>query len=82
MGEADKFMISPAAANRLLAAHDGDMALLYLYLLRHGSLDPEDAARPTVPSGTGRAWQGLRLSPGPWTQRTGSQETRWLFLSP
>ena len=45
MGEADKFMISPTAADRLLAAHDGDMALLYLYLLRHGSLDPEDAAR-------------------------------------
>jgi len=45
MGEADKFNISPAAADRLLAAHDGDVALLYLYRLRHGAFDPEDAAR-------------------------------------
>ena len=44
-GETEKLILSPAAADRLLAAHDGDMALLYLYLLRHGSLDPEDAAR-------------------------------------
>ena len=29
----------------LLAAHDGDMALLYLYSLRFGEIDMEDAAR-------------------------------------
>ena len=40
----DKF-ISSAAADRLLAAHDGDVALLYLYLCRHGRFDAEDAAR-------------------------------------
>ena len=44
-GEADKLILSAAAVDRLLAAHDGDMALLYLYRLRHGALDPEDAAR-------------------------------------
>ena len=44
-GEADKLNLSPAAADRLLAAHDGDVALLYLYRLRHGTLDSEDAAR-------------------------------------
>ena len=40
----DKF-ISSGAADRLLAAHDGDVALLYLYLRRHGAFDAEDAAR-------------------------------------
>lgn len=33
------------AADRLIAAHDGDMALLYLYRLRHGEADEEQAAR-------------------------------------
>ncbi len=37
--------LSPETADRLLAAHDGDMALLYLYALRRGGIDPEDAAR-------------------------------------
>ena len=32
-------------ADRLIAAHDGDVALLYIYLLRTGSENPEDAAR-------------------------------------
>lgn len=37
--------ISPAVVDRLLAAHDGDVALLYLYRLRTGSFDAEKAAR-------------------------------------
>lgn len=32
------------AADRLIAAHDGDVALLYLYILRCGTLDEERAA--------------------------------------
>ena len=37
--------ISDQAADKLIAAHDGDVALLYLYRLRHGGLDEEAAAR-------------------------------------
>ena len=37
-------LISPAAADKLLAAHDGDLALLYLYIRRSGCLDMEKAA--------------------------------------
>lgn len=40
----DKF-ISAADADRLIAAHDGDVALLYLYIRRTGSTDTEGAAR-------------------------------------
>ena len=36
--------ISPQAVDKLIAAHDGDMALLWLYRLRKGALDPERAA--------------------------------------
>lgn len=36
--------IGAGALDRLIAAHDGDVALLYLYWLRSGSLDPEQAA--------------------------------------
>ena len=32
-------------ADKLLAAHDGDVALLYIYLLRTGSGELESAAR-------------------------------------
>ena len=38
-------LIDLTAADRLLQAHDGDVALLYLYRCRHGGIDPEDAAR-------------------------------------
>lgn len=41
----DQNLISETAADALLAAHDGDLALLYLYLRRSGSADPERAAR-------------------------------------
>lgn len=34
----------PAALDKLIAAHDGDVALLYLYLLRVPSFDAEQAA--------------------------------------
>lgn len=37
-------LISPQAADRLLNAHDGDMALLYLYIHRTGCTDMEKAA--------------------------------------
>lgn len=40
----DKF-ISAADADRLIAAHDGDVALLYLYIRRSGNADTEGAAR-------------------------------------
>lgn len=36
--------ISPAAADALIAAHDGDVALLALYLARHPGADDEQAA--------------------------------------
>ena len=34
-----------AALDRLIAAHDGDLALLYLYILRRGRFEAEAAAR-------------------------------------
>lgn len=37
--------IPAADVDALIAAHDGDVALLYLYVLREGALDPEKAAR-------------------------------------
>ncbi len=37
--------ISEQAADKLIAAHDGDVALLYLYWLRHGEPEEEQAAR-------------------------------------
>ena len=36
--------ISADALDRLIAAHDGDVALLYLYWLKSGTRDPEQAA--------------------------------------
>ena len=41
----DDNLISASAADRLIAAHDGDVALLYLYIRRSGSADTEGAAR-------------------------------------
>ena len=37
-------LISPQAADKLLSAHDGDLALLYLYICRSGCRDLEKAA--------------------------------------
>ena len=36
--------ISAGAVDRLVAAHDGDVALLYLYILKNGAYDEEQAA--------------------------------------
>lgn len=41
----DRFTVTAAELSRLVAAHDGDVALLWLYRLLHGSDSPEDAAR-------------------------------------
>ena len=38
-------LISPQAADQLINAHDGDVALLYLHICRSGSRDREQAAR-------------------------------------
>ena len=38
-------LISDWASDRLIAAHDGDVALLYVYMLRTGCTDTEQAAR-------------------------------------
>ena len=38
-------LISEQAADKLIAAHDGDVALLYLYVCRSGCRDKEQAAR-------------------------------------
>lgn len=38
------FPLPAEAADRLIAAHDGDVALLYLYIARTGALDAERAA--------------------------------------
>ena len=40
----DNFISAPAA-DKLIAAHDGDVALLYVYMARTGCTDPEQAAR-------------------------------------
>lgn len=40
-----EYSISAFAADRLISAHDGDVALLYLYMLRTGSGETERAAR-------------------------------------
>ena len=37
-------LISSSAADKLLEAHDGDLALLYLFMQRTGSFDLEQAA--------------------------------------
>ena len=37
-------LISPTAADKLISAHDGDLALLYLFMLSRGSRDLEQAA--------------------------------------
>ena len=41
----DRQLDNSTVANRLIAAHDGDVALLYIYLRRKGGADLEQAAR-------------------------------------
>ena len=43
--------IPAQTADRLIAAHDGDVALLYLYRLRTGETDCERAARERSSAG-------------------------------
>jgi DnaD/phage-associated family protein len=50
MDKAAENCISSAAMDKLIAAHDGDVALLYLYLLRR-PFDPEEAARELCRTG-------------------------------
>ena len=54
--------ISAAAVDRLLAAHDGDVALLWLWLCRHGKPDLESAARDLCRTRAEMeaAWEKLR----------------------
>ena len=44
MGNSTQKYISDDTADRLIAAHDGDVALLYLWLARNGDYDAEKAA--------------------------------------
>lgn len=44
VGEIQAMEWNEAAVEKLLAAHDGDMALLYLYLVKEGEYDTEAAA--------------------------------------
>ena len=44
-GEAEAFLVSPEEAQRLIAAHDGDVALLWLFLRQRPGSTLEDAAR-------------------------------------
>ena len=41
----DRQLDNSTVADRLIAAHDGDVALLYIYLRRKGGADLEQAAR-------------------------------------
>lgn len=54
--------ISAAAVDRLLAAHDGDVALLWLWLSRHAQPDLESAARDLCRTRAEMeaAWEKLR----------------------
>ena len=38
-------LIPTVAADRLIAAHDGDVALLYIFICRSGGFDPDKAAK-------------------------------------
>ena len=44
-GEAEAFLVSPEEAEHLIAAHDGDVALLWLFLRQRPAGTLEDAAR-------------------------------------
>ncbi len=44
-GEAEAFLVSPEEAQRLIAAHDGDITLLWLFLRQRPGSTLEDAAR-------------------------------------
>lgn len=51
MSAAEQNLIPRLAADKLIAAHDGDVALLYIWLCRQGSFDAEAAARELCRTG-------------------------------
>ncbi len=51
MSAAEQNLIPYSAADKLIAAHDGDVALLYIWLCRRGSFDAEAAARELCRTG-------------------------------
>ena len=51
MSAAEQNLIPRSAADKLIAAHDGDVALLYIWLCRQGSFDAEAAARELCRTG-------------------------------
>ena len=58
--------IASSVLDKLIAAHDGDVALLWLYCQRHGALDEERAAQALLAQARAR-WQ--RLASAPCLQR-------------
>ena len=51
MPAAKQNLIPGSAADKLIAAHDGDVALLYIWLCRHGDFDADAAARELCRTG-------------------------------
>ncbi len=51
MSAAEQNLIPYSTADKLIAAHDGDVALLYIWLCRRGSFDAEAAARELCRTG-------------------------------
>ncbi len=51
MSAAEQNLIPRSAADKLVTAHDGDVALLYIWLCRQGSFDAESAARELCRTG-------------------------------
>ena len=81
-------LISPAAADALIAARDGDMALLYLYLCRTGSADLQ-AARLALMMPSSRMEEAVErlemcglLPPGAGTVSAGAAGSGPAFSEP
>ena len=51
MPTAEQNLIPSSAADKLIAAHDGDVALLYIWLCRQGGFDADRAARELCRTG-------------------------------
>lgn len=52
MPTAEQNLIPGSIADKLIAAHDGDVALLYIWLCRHDGFDADEAARELCRTGT------------------------------
>ncbi len=61
MPTAEQNLIPDSIADKLIAAHDGDVALLYIWLRRHDAFDVDAAARELCRTGTevGNAYEKL-----------------------